>query len=76
LAVESGYQGKGYGGFLLLDAMKRCLLLSTQLAAVTMVVDALSQGAASFYRDYGFIEFPDDPLKLYISMVEIEKLGL
>jgi GNAT superfamily N-acetyltransferase len=76
LAVDSGYQGKGYGGFLLLDAMKRCLQLSTQLAAVAMVVDAISQGAASFYKDYGFIEFPDDPMKLYISMVEIEKLGL
>jgi hypothetical protein len=56
--------------------MKRCLELSTQLAAVAMVVDAIGQGAASFYRDYGFIEFPDDPMKLYISMVEIEKLGL
>jgi GNAT superfamily N-acetyltransferase len=76
LAVDSGYQGKGYGGFLLLDAMKRCLQLSTQLAAVAMVVDVISQGAANFYKDYGFIEFPDDPMKLYISMVEIEKLGL
>ncbi len=76
LAVDSGYQGKGYGGFLLLDAMKRCFELSDRLAAVAMVVDAISQSVASFYQDYGFIEFPDDPMKLYISMVEIEKLGL
>jgi GNAT superfamily N-acetyltransferase len=76
LAVDSEHQGKGYGGFLLLDAMKRCLELSTQLAAVVMVVDAISQGAAIFYKDYGFIEFLDDPLKLYISMLEIEKLNL
>lgn len=76
LAIDSGYQGKGYGGFLLLNAMKRCFESSTQLAAVAMVVDAISQGAASFYEDYGFIEFPNDPMKLYISMVEIEKLGL
>ncbi|WP_309741114.1 GNAT family N-acetyltransferase [Chamaesiphon sp. OTE_20_metabat_361] len=76
LAVDSRYQGKGYGGFLLLDAMKRCLELSTQLAAVAMVVEAIGQGAVSFYKDYGFIEFPDDPMKLYISIVECEKLGL
>ena len=76
LAVDSGYQGKGYGGFLVLDAMKRCLELSTQLAAMAMVVDAINQGAVSFYKDYGFIDFPDDPIKLYISMVEIEKLGV
>jgi GNAT superfamily N-acetyltransferase len=76
LAVDSGQQGKGYGGYLLLDAMKRCLELSDLLAAVAIVVDAIDQGAASFYKDYGFIEFPDDPLKLYILMVEIEKLGL
>jgi hypothetical protein len=56
--------------------MKRCLELSDRLAAVAMVVDAISQDAASFYKDYGFIEFPDDPLKLYILIVEIEKLGL
>ena len=76
LAVDSGYQGKGYGGFLLLDAMKRCLELSTQLAAVAMVVDAIGQGAAIFYKDYGFIEFSDDPMKRYISMAEIQKLNL
>jgi uncharacterized protein (DUF1778 family) len=32
--------------------------------------------AISFYRRYGFIEFQTDPMKLYISMVEIEGLGL
>jgi ribosomal protein S18 acetylase RimI-like enzyme len=76
LAVDSGCQGKGYGGFLLLDAMKRCLELSDRLAAVVLVVEAISQGAVSFYQDYGFVEFLDDPMKLYILMVEIEKLGL
>jgi GNAT superfamily N-acetyltransferase len=76
LAVDSGHQGKGYGGFLLLDAMKRCFELSDRLAAVAMVVDAIGQSAASFYQDYGFIEFPDDPMKLYISMAEFEKLNL
>lgn len=76
LAVDTGYQGRGYGEFLLLDAMKRCLELSDRLAAVAMLVDAISQGAASFYKDYGFIEFPDDRMKLYILMAEIEKLNL
>jgi predicted GNAT family N-acyltransferase len=76
LAVDAGHQGKLYGKRLLLDAMKRSLELSKQLAAVAMVVDAISQDAVSFYNAYGFVEFPDDPMKLYILMAEIEKLGL
>jgi GNAT superfamily N-acetyltransferase len=76
LAVDAGYQGKGYGELLLLDAMKRCLELSNRLAAVAMVVDAISQNAAGFYQEYGLMEFPDEPMKLYILIAEIEKLGL
>ena len=63
--MDSGHQGKGYGEFLLLHGMKRCLELSTQLAAVAMVVEAIDQSAVSFYKDYGFIEFLDDPMKFY-----------
>jgi predicted GNAT family N-acyltransferase len=73
LAVDSGYQGKGYGDLLVADALKRSLALSKQLASFAVVVDAIDQGVAKFYQRHGFIEFPDDPLKFYLPVVTIEK---
>jgi predicted GNAT family N-acyltransferase len=73
LAVDSGQQGKGYGDLLIADALKRSLNLSKQLASYAVVVDAISQDAVRFYRQYGFVEFPDEPMKLYIAMDEIEE---
>jgi GNAT superfamily N-acetyltransferase len=73
LAVDLGYQGKGYGDVLVADALKRSLELSKQLAIFAVVVDAIDQGAASFYQRHGFIEFPDDPLKFYLPVSTIEK---
>ncbi len=73
LAVDSGYQGKGYGDLLVADALKRSLELSKQLASFAVVVDAIDQGAARFYQRHGFIEFPDDPLKFYLPIATIEK---
>jgi GNAT superfamily N-acetyltransferase len=76
LAVDSGHQGKGYGGYLLLDAMRKVLEASTKVASVALIVDAIDLEAVNFYIRHGFIEFPNDPLKLYISMESIEKLNL
>jgi GNAT superfamily N-acetyltransferase len=76
LAVDSGHQGKGYGGYLLLDAMRKVLEASTKVASVALIVDAIDLEAVSFYIRHGFIEFPNHPLKLYISMESIEKLNL
>jgi GNAT superfamily N-acetyltransferase len=73
LAVDSGYQGKGYGDLLVADALKRSLELSKQLASFAVVVDAIDRRSASFYQRHGFIEFPGDPMKLYISVETIEK---
>jgi hypothetical protein len=39
-------------------------------------VDAIDLEAAGFYRKYGFIELPEDPLKLFLPMRTIEKLLL
>lgn len=73
LAVDSGCQGRGYGDLLVADALKRSLELSKQLASFAVVVDAIDQKAAGFYQHHGFIKFPDEPMKLYISVETIEK---
>lgn len=66
LAVDLGHQGNSYGKRLLLDALRRSCDIAKQLASVAVLVDAKGEDAASFYHRYGFIEFPNNPMKLYI----------
>jgi hypothetical protein len=37
------------------------------------LVDAIDPEAARFYRKYGFIEFLDDPLRLFLPRKTIAK---
>lgn len=68
LAVASQDQGRGLGEALLQDAVKRCLALRSQLGVHALLVDALHERAASFYRQYGFREVADHALTLYLPL--------
>jgi hypothetical protein len=37
-------------------------------------VEAIDNDAAAFYRKYGFIELPDDRLRLFLPMKTIAKV--
>ncbi len=56
LAVSASEQGKGHGDYLLAHAVARCLGLREQLGVRVLLVDALHEQAARFYRVYGFRE--------------------
>jgi GNAT superfamily N-acetyltransferase len=72
LAVDQSVRGQGLGGFLLADALRRCLSLAEQLGVHAVVVDALDDQAKAFYQHYGFAALRDDPLHLYLPMATIE----
>lgn len=74
LAVDRGLRGKGAGEHLLMDALRRALSASREVASVAVVVDAKDDNAVSFYRRYGFIPFPDQPNKLFLPMAVVEQL--
>ncbi len=68
LAVASGEQGKGYGEHLLAHAVADCLRLREHLGIRVLLVDALNEGAAGFYRAYGFRETAEYARTLYLSL--------
>jgi GNAT superfamily N-acetyltransferase len=68
LAVDKHYQGQGLGSILLADAVKRVEQASSVLAVYAIVVDALNLNAARFYQQFGFIPFPDKPMKLFLPL--------
>lgn len=72
LAVDKNYQKQGLGGLLLMDALKRSLYLSKEIALMSVVVDAKDQTAINFYEQYNFKRLQDN--RLFLPMLTIEKI--
>lgn len=68
LAVSTSEQGKGHGDYLLAHAVARCLGLREQLGVRVLLVDALHEQAARFYRAYGFREATANSRTLYLPL--------
>ena len=74
LARDISQKNKGLGEFLLMDALERAYRQSETIASSAVIVDAKSERAAAFYRDYGFVPFPESPRRLFLPMKTIAKL--
>lgn len=74
LAVDQKQKGKGFGELMLIDALKKSLEVSTQVAFSAVIVDALDEDALNFYLKYGFQACTQDSMKLYLPMKTIEEL--
>jgi GNAT superfamily N-acetyltransferase len=72
LAVDNRVQGRGYGRFLLADALLRAV--RSEIASFAVIVDAKDDAARRFYERESFLPFPDQPMKLFRPMADIEKL--
>ena len=58
LAVDERFKGHGLGASLLQDAVLKGIEASRIVGARAFVVDALNEGAESFYRKFGFEVMP------------------
>lgn len=54
LAIDAAFQGRGLGGELLADALRRCFATADIAGARAVVAHAIDDDAASFYRHHGF----------------------
>jgi GNAT superfamily N-acetyltransferase len=77
VAVRKDIQGKGLGTALLLDAMKRSLVITEQLGAAAITLDVLEdqhfEQRWKFYIDLGFrpLGDPDNPRRVFIPMADV-----
>jgi len=76
--VQSSAQGKGIGTLLIADALKRIARISDDLGIFAVVLDVLDEGGAekvetrqAFYKRLGFIEFPSQPLRMFLPVATI-----
>lgn len=68
LAVDRRSQGNGLGQLLLGHAVNCALSLRAQLGVRILIVDALHEKAARFYRVHGFRETTAGAATLYLAM--------
>ncbi len=74
LAIATTHKGQGLGEMLLMSALKRALSLSKEIASMAVVVDAKDDQAIKFYSEYGFIQLPEHPNRLFLPMATIEQM--
>ena len=74
LAVDTSIAGKRMGELLLLDALKRCYIVSkSEMGSMAVIVDPIDDSAILFYKKYGFILLPSSG-KMFIAMKTISQL--
>uniref|UniRef100_Q02AT5 GCN5-related N-acetyltransferase n=1 Tax=Solibacter usitatus (strain Ellin6076) TaxID=234267 RepID=Q02AT5_SOLUE len=66
LAVDQNFRGRGLGGALLADAIRRTL--QAPPAVFALLVDANSEEAANFYRHHGFVSLNSQPRTLFLPL--------
>ena len=72
LAVDKRYTARGFGDWLLVDALNKLLSASKAVGFPIVVVDA-KDGTAAFYEKFGFVAFTAQANKLFISVASIRK---
>lgn len=71
LAVHKRWQQKGIGKMLLVDAIKRTLSISEEIAIYAMVVDAIDENAKTFYEQFGFNQLNSWDMRLFLPLKSI-----
>ncbi len=71
LAVDLRFRGRGLGGGLLADAVRRVLL--APLAVFALLVDAKDDDAVTFYKHHGFQPLTGHARTLFLPVATAEK---
>lgn len=74
LAVHTDLRGLGHGGQVLVDALSRAAVAAEAGGGRLVVVDALDDAAASFYRHHDFTPVKGNPRRLVLKMASIRQL--
>jgi GNAT superfamily N-acetyltransferase len=72
LAVDARFKGRGLGASLLQDAVMKGIEASRIVGSRAIVVHALSESAATFYRRFGFTPMPGSSKAMYLLTQDAE----
>ncbi|WP_226632680.1 GNAT family N-acetyltransferase [Novosphingobium profundi] len=81
IGVDSRYQGRGYGGDLLVDCLRRIVRAAEAIGIRVVLLDVLDCGSPSevkrrtqLYRSYGFTSLPKQNLRMFLPLSDVEAL--
>lgn len=72
LATDAAFAGRGIGTALLQHALIRSVAGARLIGGRALIVNALDEEAADFWRRRGFLPSKDDPFVLFRSIPDIE----
>jgi GNAT superfamily N-acetyltransferase len=72
LAIDSGFQKRGLGRALFRDAAVRILGAADAIGIRGLLVHAISEEAASFYRAIGVESSPANPQTLMVTLADLQ----
>jgi predicted GNAT family N-acyltransferase len=72
LAVDTRFQGRQIGSALIVDALRQSVRAAP--ASFTLLVDAMDERTAGFYRRHGFMPLASRPLSLFLPIATALKL--
>ena len=81
IGVDSRYQGRGYGGDLLVDCLHRIANAAQTIGIRVAILDVLDCGSevqvkrrAELYGSYGFTALPRQKLRMFLPLSDIKAL--
>lgn len=66
------FQGKGFGGIILADAIKR--IMNNELNPAGVIVDMKATELFHFYKKFGFIRLESNPLQCILVFSKLKRL--
>lgn len=73
LARDLSTKGQGIGELLMANALERIKRVSSEIGVYCVIVDSKNESAKKFYLKYGFIEFHDAPMSLFLPIASFPK---
>jgi ribosomal protein S18 acetylase RimI-like enzyme len=71
-AIDSGYQGQGWGADLLREALLSAASGGRAMGARALLVDAINENAFLFYERFDFVASPIHPMQLHFDLRVVE----
>lgn len=73
LGVTKSFKKRGFGKFLLTDALRRIKSLSKTIGINAVIIDAINEEVARYYEELGFERFSSQPpsVSLYLPVSKI-----